>query len=433
MRLTKIDEPSKQGRNVDVDVDTRTTILCSHIPGLVVHHLWPFFTDNDAISVLRIDRATATFFTSNVYSLRHQLDLSSAQRFAACAPHLLQGRSAIRIARIWISQSLINVHSLLSQQTALASLCLHGTALDRHAATLIATSLQTTPTLTSLSLNACRLNDETTEIVCDALKTNRSLLSLTITCNTDFRAPPVSPNFSATQVNSIASMLQHNNHITEFDLSYNYMSDDLFQLLLPALLQYTLLTDLNVGMNELTAKSMFGFGNVLATNTALTKLDISQNNIGDDAVAAICSHSWSSSLTQLDISSTGYACNTLAALASNKSLVSLDLGQPTDFEQTMQIMHMLKANSTLTYITVDTAVLEGDMMMTMMLLNHIITALMHNTTLTEMIIDGHTATNPHQVEMSQQERDYQDAMLQIKTLLCKNINNPIKSRLNCVM
>ena len=128
----------------------------------------------------------------------------------------------------------------------------------------------------------------------------------------------------------LSQVLAANSSVTSLDLSDSYIHDSGAASLSQALATNSSLTSLDLSNNGIGDSGATSLSQALATNSSLTSLDLSDNGIGDSGAASLSQAlATNSSLASLnvndnDIGASG-AASLSQALATNSSLTSLDL------------------------------------------------------------------------------------------------------------
>jgi Ran GTPase-activating protein (RanGAP) involved in mRNA processing and transport len=154
----------------------------------------------------------------------------------------------------------------------------------------------------------------------------------------------------------IASTLKRNTTLTRLDLSNNKIGDAVATQIAAALKGNTILRRLGLGCNEIRDEGVRQIASALKENTTLTSLDLEQIGIGDKGVSQIAE-----------------------ILKENTTLIRLNLGgNKIRGEGGIQIASALKKNKTLTHLRLQKNNINGEAAI------QIASALKENTTLTRL-------------------------------------------------
>ncbi|XP_022804757.1 NLR family CARD domain-containing protein 3-like [Stylophora pistillata] len=128
----------------------------------------------------------------------------------------------------------------------------------------------------------------------------------------------------------LTNVLMSNTSVTELNFSYNEISDDGAAALSECLKENTFLTKLDLSRNNIGHAGAAALAECLKKNTSLTKLNLSRNNIGETGAAALAEClKENTSLTNLNLGTSNIGDGGAAALADcfkeNASLTELSL------------------------------------------------------------------------------------------------------------
>jgi len=116
----------------------------------------------------------------------------------------------------------------------------------------------------------------------------------------------------------LSRLLQNDPNLNKLNLSYKKLNDSDINELILALKNNTFLTSLNISHNEITDEAV----KKIATNKSLISLNLSWNNLGDDSAIALAQNQ---TIINLNLEHNNLGNKGARALASNQILISLNI------------------------------------------------------------------------------------------------------------
>ena len=287
---------------------------------------------------------------------------------------------------------------LLQTNSTLMTLDLRSTGLNSSEVSLVATALVENTSLTELVLDSNNINNTGMEALAMLLKKNATLQTLSLRNCNNFTTQGLSAlakavevnstlstlacNIDAQQVHLLAEALQHNRGLTSLNFSADsstvrVVGDEGAEALAAILAHNTTLQTLSLSENGVGDNGGIALANALHRNRTITHLDITGvaegnqkvtqtiGQTGTRALAAMLKNN--SHLTTLCLGNNQLLLKELMlALHNNKTLTHLDVGVKETLAKrtnsfggsTTAMAEMLKANRTLTYLTIG-GVLSG--------------------------------------------------------------------------
>lgn len=174
-----------------------------------------------------------------------------------------------------------NIFNGAARASKLRELILDQNVLDGSKLRVIRETIITNKKLEVLHMNDCQLGEDGAYYFAQGLQVNTTLQTLNIASN----------NFGDEGVKNIAQLMAaHGYHLQHFDLSNNFISDEVGCLLAEGLLSNSSLVTLSLSDNTLTDKAGQALLDSVKLHPTLSKVDLSKNLIPIKYILEIKKH-----------------------------------------------------------------------------------------------------------------------------------------------
>ena len=199
------------------------------------------------------------------------------------------------------------IGAALTKNTSIRSIHLNSNGISDVGAKELSKMLCVNQTLIDLELCDNSIGDDGVGILCDALKVNKSLRTLCLNGN----------KMSSIGGEYVGEMLEVNRTLIDIRLSSNSIGNDGVMSIVDALERSNnTLESLHIGETMVGAASMYRMREMLRKNKMLKCLCMNKNDVGDDGMMVLCEGlQRNRTLTSLDVSMTGLSKKSAKKLA----------------------------------------------------------------------------------------------------------------------
>ena len=286
--------------------------------------------------------------------------------------------TTLRVDDCKISPSgMIHILSALQPTTTLETLDLSESALHSSSFDILAQVLSTNTSLTQLRLGDCSIRFDDLKVLCRLIASNQSLKSLDLNFN----------HFGDECGEPLSEMIRHNSALTHLDIGGDRIRTNGMQMILDAVSSNSTIKTLDIGRSHLDGECASALVNILTRNSTLTELILVETMEGMDWKSLFVGLRQNRSIMKVDLSCNKFTADDIRSLISlvtdsdhPSSIRSIDLSYSSLSDESISLIaDVLKHRN----CELASLMLSYNMM-TLTGFEAMLSALHHNTSLTEV-------------------------------------------------